>query len=229
MSIARFFVGLDLGQAHDPSALAVLERKELTGEWDAVMYAYRKMAAMQLRYLERIPLGTPYPEVVERVREVTRSGELSKQCYLMVDATGTGRPVVDLLRQADLDCCMLPAVITSGHTESYSDGYYHVPKRDLIVGLQILMQRGGLQIASKMAFGRALVEEMTAMRVTQTARGHEQFGAWREGEHDDLVLAVALALWGAKKVCPRGVSGDDGVWRWEGELAGGGSRTKTER
>ena len=91
MSIARFFVGLDLGQAHDPSALAVLERKELTGEWDAVMYAYRKMAAMQLRYLERIPLGTPYPEVVERVREVTRSGELSKQCYLMVDATGTGR------------------------------------------------------------------------------------------------------------------------------------------
>ena len=177
----------------------MLERKELTGEWDAVMYAYRKMAAMQLRYLERIPQGTPYPEVVERVRDATRSWELSKQCYLMVNATGPGRPVVDLLRQADLDCCMLPAVITAGHTESYSDGYYHVPKRDLIVGLQILMQRGGLQIASQMPFSGTLVEEMTGMRVKQTARGHEQFGAWREGEHDDLVLAVALALWGRRR------------------------------
>jgi hypothetical protein len=25
---------------------------------------------------------------------------------------------------------------------------------------------------------------------------------WREGEHDDMVLAVALACWGMKKVWP---------------------------
>ncbi len=40
------------------------------------------------------------------------------------------------------------------------------------------------------------------MRVRITPKLHEQYGAWREGEHDDLVLAVAMALWGVKKVRP---------------------------
>jgi len=46
MSIGRFFIGLDLGQSHDYTAMAILERTELTGPWDAAMYAYRKMAAL---------------------------------------------------------------------------------------------------------------------------------------------------------------------------------------
>jgi hypothetical protein len=217
MSIGRFFIGLDLGQSHDFTAMAILERTELTGDWDAAACACRKMAALRLRYLERIPLGTPYPEVVERVRQVTRSGELRQRCDLMVDATGPGRPVVDMLRGANLDCRMLPAIITAGHVETKSNGFYHVPKRDLIVGLQVLLQRGALQIAAGMAYGGTLVEEMASMRVRQTGKGHEQFGAWREGEHDDLVFAVALAHWGAKKMYGMRVSGDDGVWKFEGE------------
>ena len=37
------------------------------------------------------------------------------------------------------------------------------------------------------------------MQVKVTPAGNEQFAAWREGEHDDLVFAVALARWGFKK------------------------------
>src|SRR5205807_4340060 len=60
------------------------------------------------------------------------------------------------------------------------------------------------------------------LRMKQTATGHEQFGAWREGEHDDLVFAVALAHWGARKVYPRRPDGDDGYWVMEGgQLRGG--------
>ena len=209
-------MGLDVGQSSDFTALAVVERVELTGPWDAVMYAHKRMAGMRLRYLERVALGTPYPEVVERVGRVVRSGELRGQCNVAVDATGVGRPIVDLLRAGDLGCWILPAVVTGGHSESQSGGYYHVPKKDLMVGLQVLLQRGGLRIATGMAFGEKLVEEMSQMRVRQTARGHEQFGAWREGEHDDLVFAVALGYWGMQKVWGRRVDGDDGYWRYEG-------------
>ena len=70
----QYFIGLDLGQSQDFTALAILERAVMTGEWDAAAFAYRKMAAFHLRYLERIPLGTPYPDVVARVGQVTRSG-----------------------------------------------------------------------------------------------------------------------------------------------------------
>jgi hypothetical protein len=207
--------GLYLGQSQDFTAIAIMEKAELTGEWDPAIYAHRKMAALRLRYLERIPLGTPYPEVVQRVREVTRASELCGCCHLAVDATGVGRPVVDLLRQAGLACPILPAIITGADRETSSDGYYRVPKRELIIGLQVLLQRGGLQIAAGMKLGAVLVEEMAAMRVKQTPSGHEQFGAWREGEHDDLVFAVALAHWGAKKVYPRRLDGDDGYWVWD--------------
>ena len=43
-----------------------------------------------------------------------------------------------------------------------------------------------------------------------TASGREQYGAWREGTHDDLVFAVALAYWAARKTYPR-----DGTGYWQ--------------
>lgn len=83
-------------------------------------------------------------------------GELGRVLsHLAVDATGVGRPVVDLLRGKRLGSTrFLPAVITGGDSESYADGYYRVPKRDLMTWLQVLLQRGQLQIAAAMGGGR---------------------------------------------------------------------------
>jgi hypothetical protein len=66
---------------------------------------------------------------------------------------------------------MLPVVITGGDAEGHSDGYYRVPQEDLIVGLQVLLQRGGLQIAAGLEWGEALVEEMAGMQVKQATGG----------------------------------------------------------
>jgi hypothetical protein len=211
--MGQCFVGLDLGQSQDFTAIAVLERAELVGEWDPVMYAWRKTVALRLRHLERIPLGTPYTEVVDRVVAVTRSGELAGRCHLIADATGVGRPVMDMLRRAELGSSRLwPVEITSGTLERYADGHYRVPKRDLIVGLQLLLQRRELQIAKGMKFGPVLAREMAEMRVKITPSGNEQYGAWRDGEHDDLVLAVALACWGARKAWPFAPRGEEAYW-----------------
>jgi hypothetical protein len=43
-----------------------------------------------------------------------------------------------------------------------------------------------------------LVREMANFRVKITAAANETFGVWREGQHDDLVLGVALACWWAE-------------------------------
>ena len=53
-----------------------------------------------IRHLERLPLGTPYPRVAQRVARITgqvraRTGE-SPTIYM--DATGVGQPVLDILR-----------------------------------------------------------------------------------------------------------------------------------
>ena len=207
-----YFVGVDFGQSKDPTAIAVLERAETKGEWDAAMFAWKKVVSLQLRYLERVALGTPYTEVVERVVQVTRWHELAGRCRLAVDGTGVGRPVVDLLRRARPGCVLMPVNITSGLKQTEEGGYYGVPKRDLILGLQVLLQRGVLRIAAGLEHGANLLKEMTAMQVKITLSGHEQYAVWREGTHDDLVFAVALACWNAQNAYPNDPAGGEQWW-----------------
>jgi hypothetical protein len=44
---------------------------------------------------------------------------------------------------------------------------------------------------------------LTTFRVKITPAADEVFGAWREGAHDDLVLAVAIAVWQAEYLLER--------------------------
>ncbi len=194
----RYFVGVDLGQKLDYTAIAVVERWEAAGELDRWSWERLKEVGYRLRHLERLALGTPYPEVVARVREVARSGELAGRCTVVADATGVGGPVIDMLRGAELGCELMAVTITGGERASRSDGGWKVPKRDLVVGLEAMLETGSLRIAAGLREGETFIKELTGMRVKVSAGRREQFGAWREGTHDDLVLAAALACWRAR-------------------------------
>ena len=86
-----YFVGLDLGQSRDHSALAVVERADLVlDEIDHVTYARLMERRYRVRFLERVALGTPHPAVVERVREVVRAKPLVGRCTLVMDTAGIG-------------------------------------------------------------------------------------------------------------------------------------------
>ncbi len=188
-------MGLDLGQKQDHTAIAVLEKSELQAGFDYAKWGPVTETRYNLRHLERLALGTPYTEVAERVREVwDRVG----RCPVAADATGVGGPVMDVLRQAGLGCSLVPVTITGAQKETRSGGEWRVPKRDLVVGLQLLLESGALRIAAGLKAGEAFVRELTEMRVKVTAAGREQYEAGRQGEHDDLVLAAALACWRAK-------------------------------
>ncbi len=209
-------VGVDLGQRSDPTAITVVERAELTGDWDAIQYAFRKRVEYRVRHLERVRLGTPYPDVVERIRQVTEAPQLAGRVTTVVDATGAGTPAVDMLKRAGLKCQLAPVIITGGEMERREKGYFLVPKRDLMAGLLLRLERGQLRITAELAEGERLLREMAAMRVRVTPSGREQYGAWREGEHDDLVLAVALACWGGQKHCPGDLGSNVEYMRREG-------------
>src|SRR5437867_9477535 len=141
-ALIQFFMGLDLGQRCDHSALVVVERAELfLDEMDWVTYERRRARRYRVRFLERLPLGTPYPDVVERVRRVVRSKGLAGRCTLALDATGVGAPVLDMLRRANLGCGIEPVVLTGGERESHGGGGWHVPKRDLITGLRVMLEQ----------------------------------------------------------------------------------------
>ena len=197
----RYFVGLDLGQVSDFTALAVLERPLVSPEETL----HRGRPTYSLRHLRRLPLGTPYPTVVQSVVSLLAAPFLSG-CTLAVDQTGVGRAVVDMLFHAlngRVSCLFFPITITAGHLVTYPEsGGLHVPKKELVGTLQLLLQTRRLQVARTLPDGAVLVKELENFRVKITAARNETFESWREGQHDDLVLAVALAAWLGEQALP---------------------------
>jgi hypothetical protein len=191
---AQFVFGLDLGQAQDFTALAGVQLTFPSGEPgddDREEFA--------LRYLRRWPLGTSYPQVVEDVAAVLASpgaGGPDLRPYLVVDQTGVGAAVVDMFRRAELRAVLRPVLVTAGHQVLLGeDGALHVPKKELVSVLQKLLQTRRLMFAP-VPERDLLVKELQNFKVKVTAAGNETFlGDWREGQHDDLVLALGFACY----------------------------------
>src|SRR5262245_56438607 len=92
------WVGLDLGQSRDYSALCVVERRRQPPGFPSGDGA----PEYHVRHLQRWRLQTPYPRIVDDVVRLMASPALGPpgMARLVVDATGVGPPVVDLLLQA---------------------------------------------------------------------------------------------------------------------------------
>jgi hypothetical protein len=165
--------------------------------------------SLHLRHLERYPLRTPYTTIADGVAALMRSPILHQDEYdpsrhriakprveLLVDKTGVGRGVTDILKERGLR--FTGVVIHGGETAHRTDGSYHVPKKDLIAALEVPFDTGKLKIAEGLELWGELREELQNFRRKQNPKtAHTSFEHWRESDHDDLVLAAALACWGA--------------------------------
>jgi hypothetical protein len=184
----RWLVGLDLGQAVDFTAMVVLHRTTVrTGT-----STYREYS---LPNIKRWPLGTTYPQIVTDLG--TMLAKLPDKPVLVVDGTGCGRAVVDSIRQARLPIRSLsPVIITGGATEGQAGIYRCVPKRDLVGATMAVMHKGRLHIAKSLPETETLVKELRSFTARITTAGNEKYeaGDWRVSPHDDIILALALAL-----------------------------------
>ena len=180
-----FYSGLDLGQSQDHTALAVVERATVPDPERAGQTAYR----FDVRHLHRWPLGTSYPSIVADVRALYAGAPLGGST-LVIDETGVGKAVVDMFRAAGIGATLRPYSITSGAALTGDT----VAKKHLIAGVQAPLCSGRLRFAQGLGLTPALAQELETYRVRVTADRNETFASWRERDHDDLVLALALAL-----------------------------------
>jgi hypothetical protein len=221
----RYSVGVDLGQANDFTAIAVLEKTIAPPE--TAMFSpvgespsnrlVEGDIVYDLVYLKRPNLGTPYDVIAKRVADLICElepegafGELG-QVTLSVDGTGVGRGVVDMLDsefkrrgassksvpRVDFRRCAITGSQTTLKRPDRSNGYWSVPKRDLVFAAVAAFQQGKIRIAKGITDRDALVNELrNYSRKTNIATGNMVFEPWRESQHDDLLFAVCLALWG---------------------------------
>jgi hypothetical protein len=194
-----FVIGLDLGQSADYTALSVVEDVLTT---DA---KGKKHRSLHLRHLERYPLRTLYPDIAEGVAALMRDPRLSPEEFdagrirrkvpeLVVDQTGVGPAVTDLLKKKGLRFKAI--TITGGNETTYGGGSWHVPKRDLVGALEVPFHTGTLKVAEDLKLWPTLREELLNFkRKINLKTAHDSYEHWRETDHDDLVLATALACW----------------------------------
>jgi hypothetical protein len=82
---------------------------------------------------------------------------------------------------------------------------WHVAKQDLIGQLQVVLQGRRLHLRPDLPEATTLRQELTAYQRRITLAANVQYGAWREGQHDDILLAVAVAICHCEHCRPAGV------------------------
>ncbi len=167
-----FVIGLDLGQKQDYTAVAVVEKEERAGD----------KPMLYLRHLERYALGTSYGEQMDRVAALVEKikGKANqarpRQPELIVDATGVGVGVVEMLKDRGLRYRAVS--ITGGISESRGGGTHHVPKRNLVSRAVAPFEGKRLKIARGMRLVPELVRELENFKVKVNIRtAHDSYEA----------------------------------------------------
>lgn len=220
----KHYVGFDLGQVSDYTALVSLRREQEVPDppgvvafdpsqegWQNFAEAAGAKTRLPARYYcniaERFERGIAYTTLAENVCKLFRDARFAGQT-LVVDGTGVGRPVVDLFRKAQPNCTILPVTITGGGSVSAGLGdtrvdewgYWHVPKKELVGTIQSLFGTNRLEVAPGLGHAGTLVQELKTFHYKINAQtAHVSYEAWRDREHDDLVLALALAAWAGER------------------------------
>jgi hypothetical protein len=191
---ATYFCALDLGQQADYSALAFLERRGFSPE----TYTF------DCRHLHRWQLRTGFPDIVTDTVRWMNSEQLNKGVYsrttLAVDKTGVGAPVTDLFQREKMHARLVPIVITGGDQVTKDGSTVRVPKRNLVSGVSVALQTGKLKFSEELPLTKTLTAELQNFKAKISDSGNDSYGAgaeWRTGNNDDLVLALAMALWTA--------------------------------
>jgi hypothetical protein len=206
-------VGIDVGKMVDPTAIAVAELESRhDGRWhegnmllsslDEVEHIGTSRPVLvthyMLRHIERLPLGTSYPAVAKRIAAMLCNPLFyRRQVQVLIDVTGVGRPVYDdLVEEASLhaesrDAQILPITFAPGQKYNRSTGT--LGKAYLVSRLQSLLQNHRIH-APDTPEVKAMQEELKVYEIRIDRDGHDTYGAFKIGKHDDLATALGLAV-----------------------------------
>jgi hypothetical protein len=178
-----YFVGYDPAKDVDSAAIAITEEVN------------RKLVVKSLKLLQR----KDYPAQVDYVYNILRRPTFTHaNTYLLLDATGVGKAVEDLLRNKGIPCIAITT--TAGQKSVKVDPYrYRTPKIELVRELLLALQTGQLIISRDHKLTPQLLDQLSGFKAKINKLGNVRFEAGDEDIHDDLVSALSLISWYARK------------------------------
>ncbi len=192
-----FYLSTDFGKEQDHSAITLLEYRTIpTGTLDPYTRAALYRRELHVRLIERFPLHTPFLQVLARVGRLANHPAIAHHGTLIVDASGLGDPLVELIQSQRLPVNFMPIKITSGQHVTRTAHGYNVPKSILVERLELLLSQGHLQIAAQAPQADSLRHELLEFERKLHPGGHTTYSA-NSSNHDDLVMALSLGGWWA--------------------------------
>jgi Terminase RNaseH-like domain len=205
-------IGVDIGQKHDPTAIVVAElhiraserMRHVEATHDSTGYhpAYDtpiEETVYHVHHMERLALGTSYPEVAQRVAAIVCAYRLrDRKRHVLMDATGVGQPVYELVREAIMASPNHRGVwvrpITFAYGATYDQKSGRLGKAYLVSRLQRLIQTQCIKLPKEHPEALVMVEEVRNYEIHVDQDGHDTYGAFKVGTHDDLATALGLAV-----------------------------------
>jgi phage terminase large subunit-like protein len=117
-----------------------------------------------------------YSQQVERVEAIARK---YNNAHIILDSTGVGDPILEAVQKTGLS------------VEGYQ--FTNTSKQQLIEHLAVLIEKQEISYPND----KVLINELMSYQYEITRAGNMRYNA-PSGMHDDCVIAMALAAWGAK-------------------------------
>lgn len=194
-------IGIDIGKKSDPSAIVVAQGVYRGKLRVGSIREFNKDVHYLIPFLERLPLGTKYPEQIKRFLKVIE--ETAKRCQwecpppeVFVDVTGVGEGIADTLEPVVQKLGLLRinrCRFTHGDRVTRDAYQFSIGKEWMANRLQILSEAQRIHLDRNSTEARALSEELLNFDIEVNENGGAKYGAMRPGTHDDLVVALALA------------------------------------
>lgn len=213
-------IGVDLGKRTDHSAVALLTpvRPGEPGRWRVPSVTRLPLASGEgtSHYLSQ---ARRIGAAVDRVLQVV-AGSVT----VLVDSTGVGEAVVELVAghlPESRRLRLVQVVLTGGRSANHRGSRWSVSKLALIDPLTAALEQQEIRFGN-FPHREATQRELLAYRVkpSSVAGGAERLEAEKDSDHDDLVIAVALATYAARLERPtavrrpeqgRNVTGESGI------------------
>lgn len=204
-----YWLGVDLAQAQDNTALVAIHDEQLP-IWTASNRQTLGQRTRTITYADKFR-GVSYPDVVSHILRVMNQPQLRGRTRLVVDGSGLGRVVSDLLRDAKVDHIAIQ--MTVGQNWTRKGHYTNVGKTLMLENLSVLFASGELEFAEDLVLRKDVLAELETFQLETTAAGNQVITQGRSGDHHgDLAIALAGAAFASEYLRP----GFTGVGTLEG-------------
>ena len=211
-----WIVAGDMGKRKDPATIAVCQRvTKVRGDATPGPGIYIGHSTPEVVYteldfvmLEEFPLGTTYRDIVARHKDIVTDKEVFRNVDHLVDATGVGEAVLEMMHIDLPDCIGLYFTGGDRVREGKTKTELFVPKRDIAMSLLLWHQHDRIHVNQghdRTRDGRRQAEvfqryeeQLSKFKEKIKTTHHTVWENESDADHDDLVIAVAMACWWAQ-------------------------------